>query len=143
MKDTADRDYPAAEHREIFGRLADVLVPRSGSMPAASEVGAAGRGLDRVLASRPDMTSTLRNILDEASLEDPETFVARLEHADSERFAVLLSATVGSYYMSEEVRERLGYSGQITISLHDRADEKLQELVEPVVERGFVYRETS
>lgn len=130
----------SGERRATFARLADVLIPRLGTMPAASEVGAADYWLDRVLESRPDLIGALTRVLDHAQNADPEAAVLRLERDDAEGFATLLTAVAGGYYMSGEVRKRLGYAGQQAIELRTRPGEQLEGLVEPVVERGPIYR---
>lgn len=140
MKDTANRDNLSEEHLRIFTKLADVLIPRTKNMPSASEVDAAGRWLNRVLASRPDLVAALRHILNDASQEAPETFILRLEHELPESFATLLSAVAGSYYMSEEVRERLGYGGQRRLHPDPHHEARIESLVRPVVQRGQIYR---
>ena len=140
MKDSMSRNEPSREHRRIFGRLADVLIPRLGTMPAASEVDIAGYWLDRVLESRPDLTGKLMDVLEEAGDADPQAAILRLERDDPEGFSALISAAAGGYYMSGEVRERLGYAGQRALPTDAPSDEPVVQLVNPVVERGPIYR---
>jgi hypothetical protein len=134
------RNEPSREHRKIFARLADVLIPRHGTMPAASEVDVAGHWLDRVLESRPDLTGRLMEVLDEAGDADPQAAILRLERDDPEGFSTLISAAAGGYYMSGEVREQLGYAGQRALPTDATPDEPIVQLVNPVVERGPIYR---
>ena len=44
-----------SEHRTAFWALADVLIPATDDMPAASQAGSAEKWLDRALAARPDL----------------------------------------------------------------------------------------
>jgi hypothetical protein len=47
------------EQRETFFALADVLIPATTDMPAASEAGSAEKWLGRALAARPDRVPVL------------------------------------------------------------------------------------
>ena len=47
------------EERATFAGLADLLIPRHGRMPAATEVGAHAELLDQVLGHRPDIVDDL------------------------------------------------------------------------------------
>jgi hypothetical protein len=97
--------------------LADQLIPGEDGMPSASEAGATGEWLERVLEARPD-------------LREP---VERLEPD------AVATAVVAAYYFNPEVRERIGYRGQLAIPLGPPDHE---DLLESVVARGPVYRPT-
>jgi hypothetical protein len=97
--------------------LADQLIPGEDGMPSASEAGATGRWLEAVFEARPD-------------LREP---VERLEPD------AVASAIVAAYYMNPEVRERIGYRGQLAVPLGPADHE---ELLGSVVARGPVYRPT-
>ena len=56
-----------SEQRTAFWALADVLIPATDAMPAASEAGSAEKWLDRALAARPDLVAPLAALLDEAA----------------------------------------------------------------------------
>ncbi len=140
MTDRADPNKPSDEHRRTLARLADLLIPRSEEMPAASAVGVATHLLERVLESRPDLADGLTSILEDASGTDPEEAILRLERDDPEGFLTLFTAVAGGYYMSREVRQRLGYAGQQALRPDTR--EHLEALTRPVVERGRIYRMT-
>ncbi len=47
------------QQRATFWALADVLIPATDAMPAASEAGSADKWLDRALAARPDLVPAL------------------------------------------------------------------------------------
>jgi hypothetical protein len=138
MTGRAGRNKPSDEHRRTLARLADLLIPRLGEMPAASSVGVATYLLERVLESRPDLADGLTSILEAARGTDPEEAILRLERDDPEGFRTLFTAVAGGYYMSDEVRQRLGYTGQRALHLDTR--EPLEALTKPVVERGRIYR---
>lgn len=139
MTRSDDRTWPSREDRSTFAALADVLVPRVGDMPSASEVDISGRRLDHVLGSRPDMVESLISTLENARGLHPEEAILRLESEDPENFATLFTAVAGGYYMSEEVRSILGYTGQR--ALNADAEEQLEALTRTQIERGPIYRE--
>ena len=74
-----------------------------------------------------------------AAGKDPEQEVARLKADEPELFEALTTAIAGGYFMSEDVRERLGYPGQQALTLEDDRD---PSLLAPVVERGTIFRPT-
>jgi hypothetical protein len=70
---------------------------------------------------------------------DPAAEVERLKAEEPELFEALTTAIAGGYFMSEDVRERLGYPGQQALELKDDLD---PALLQPVVDRGTIYRPT-
>ena len=66
--------------RTALGMLADVLIPSSGTMPAATAAGVHEKWVDRVLEVRPDLAPRLRTLLNTAQTRDPAG-----ELADSSR----------------------------------------------------------
>jgi hypothetical protein len=137
MSDTA---APAdALDRETLAGLADVLIPAADGMPSASAAGATGALLDEVLRVRDDLREPLRALADEARGADPGREVERLRTQAPERFEALTTAVAGGYFMSPEVRDRLGYAGQQVKPLEDDFD---AELLQPVIDRGTIFRPT-
>jgi hypothetical protein len=122
------------EQRRTLAALADVLIPRSGRMPAAGEVDVAGGLLDGVAASAPRLVLPLAALLDAVRAEPPVAAVAGLRHDDPGALELLLTVVAGAYYTSPEVRSRLGYQGQRALPL--RPDVDLDLLVDPVRQRG-------
>ncbi len=124
--------------------LADVLIPASGGMPSASEAGATGVWLDRVLSARPDLTDELGRIVASAAGQDPAAAVERLARERPGDLDTLLSALAGAYYMSDDVRGRLGYPGQRAIAGDAEGGEPPlgldSPLLGPVRARGPIYR---
>jgi hypothetical protein len=129
----------AAIDRETLAGLADVLIPAADAMPSASEAGATGTLLDEVLRVRGDLEEPLANLTAAAAGKDPVAEVARLEAGEPELFEALTTAIAGGYFMSEDVRERLGYPGQQALELEDDHD---PALLQPVIDRGTIYRPT-
>ena len=140
MTDRAGLNKLSHEHRRTLAILADLLIPHHGEMPAASDVGVTGYLLERVLESRPYLADGLTAILEDARGTDPEETILHLERDDPEGFLALFTAVAGGYYMSGEVRQRLGYAGQQ--ALRPDTGEPLKALTKPVVERGQIYRRT-
>jgi hypothetical protein len=129
----------AAIDRETLAGLADVLIPAADGMPSASEAGATDALLDEVLRVRGDLEEPLASLTAAAAGKDPVAEVARLEAGEPELFEALTTAIAGGYFMSEDVRERLGYPGQEALELEDDHD---PALLQPVIDRGTIYRPT-
>jgi hypothetical protein len=129
----------AAIDRTALAALADVLIPEADGMPSASQAGATGALLDEVLTVRGDLEEPLAALSSAAAGRDPAQEVARLQAEEPERFEALSTAIAGGYFMSAEVRERLGYRGQQALALEDDHD---PALLAPVIERGTIFRPT-
>jgi hypothetical protein len=131
----------AAERETLMG-LADVLVPATGVMPAASEADRSGKWLARALRARPDLTPELQRVLKGARGRPPETEIERLQDADTEGYAALAAIVTGAYYMNIKVRKLIGYPGQKPAPPYpDEADYYLADgLLDPVRTRGRRYR---
>jgi hypothetical protein len=121
-------------NRDHLARLADELIPAESGMPSASQAGAVGEHLDRVLESRPDLEGPLTRI--EGGLDG-------LPERDPEGWAALTAAVTAAYYMNAQVRERIGYEGQLAIPFDpDDADYLEDGLLASVQARGPLYRPT-
>jgi hypothetical protein len=121
-------------NREHLARLADQLIPAESGMPSASEAGAVGDYLDRVLAARPDLEAPLAGI---------DGDLADLPERDPAGWAALTAAITAAYYLNPRVRERIGYEGQRAIPFDpDEADYLEDGLLAGVQARGPVYRPT-
>lgn len=125
--------------RETLAGLADTLIPAGDGMPSASEAGAVHDLLDEVLRVRGDLEEPLRAIAASARGKDPAAEVARIETDEPELFEALTTAIAGGYFLSADVRERLGYPGQQAKKLQDDFD---PELLQPVIDRGTIFRPT-
>ena len=129
----------SAIDRDVLARLADELIPAADGMPAASEAGATGALLDEVLSVRGDLEQPLAELCAAAAGRDPASEVARLQTEAPELFEALTTAIAGGYFMSADVRERLGYPGQEALELEDDHD---PALLQPVIDRGTIFRPT-
>jgi hypothetical protein len=128
--------------REVLAGLADVLIPASASMPAASRAGVTGEWLDAVLAARPDMAEPLVAILSAADGSDPRAVIERLQ-ADG-GFGLLGEVVANAYYMNPTIRARVGYPLQqaVPIDPADGEDAEADALIASVRSRGTIYRPT-
>ena len=111
-------------------------------MPAASQAGVAGRGLDELLASRPDLADDLRSLLDAAAGVDPAEAIRLYQRApDGAAMAILSTVVPGAYYLDPDIRARIGYPGQQAIAIPDPSMDRADEaLLRPVIERGPIHR---
>ena len=125
--------------RDTLVGLADALIPEADGMPSASQAGATGAMLDEVLAVRGDLEEPLAELTAAARGADPAAEVERLKNDDPPLFEALTTAVAGGYFLSPDVRERLGYPGQQAKKLEDDFD---QELLQPVIDRGTIFRPT-
>jgi hypothetical protein len=108
-------DWWDPRRRARFAELADVLIPAEAPMPAASEAGAAGRGLDLVLHSRPDLDGLLRAAVSHPSGRPDQPaaeVVADLAAAGGDMWLALTVAVSAAYYSDPQVRKLIGYPGQ-------------------------------
>lgn len=138
----------SSEHRRVLERIADKMIPSTEEMPAASEVDVAGDQLDVVLRSRPDLAVPLTRALclfdpDEANRgQDISAWLDDLRRDDPEAHEALVTAVLASYYLSDGVKERLGYPGQQPSPVNIGYPRYIEEgLLEAVLEQGVRYRE--
>ncbi len=137
---------PTPAQRRTLARMADELVAQGGDMPAASAAGVAGDLLDRCLAAAPSLLEPLLALLDEApENEAPDggigCFVRQLAESRPDDFAVLSTTVVGAYYLSPEVRKKIGYPGQQPSPLSVAAEPDYLDMLERVYERHPGYRD--
>ena len=128
--------------RAVLAALADQLIPAADGMPSASQAGVAGRWLDEVLRSRPDLGDDLRRVIDENAGRDPAEAIGDLPDRDPAGFAVLAVVVPGAYYMNPDIRALIGYPGQEAIRIDEEAAPDYEEagLLEAVIRRGPIYR---
>ncbi len=130
------------DERATLAGLADVLVPAAHGMPAASEVGAHERWLDRALAARPDLAEPLTALVRAAAGRDPQTEIRRLRDEDEASFGLLLLVVTAAYYSSPRVKRLIGYPGQRANEVFlDQAEHDLRDgVLDPVIARGRRWR---
>lgn len=125
--------------RAGVARVMALLLPGTETLPSATAVAAHDELLDRVLRADPTLTPLVHRAgeLGVMGITRFEELTAQLG-ADTERLVFALQA---AYYMSAEVRERLGYPGQARVPVSLATPDQLcsDELIEPVEARGPIY----
>jgi hypothetical protein len=97
--------------RARLAALADAILPAAEGMPAVADTGTAGKEVDRVLSTRPDLAGELRRVLS-VPFEDAGARLAQLQGAEPEAWQTLIFVALGAYYLDPAVRARIGYAGQ-------------------------------
>ena len=102
--------FDAAERARLV-ELADELIPADVDHPAPSAVGIGAGLLDQVLAARPDLAAALRRALRPGPASAADWCGELAEH-DAEARDALELTVAGGYYLSQAVRDAIGYPGQ-------------------------------
>jgi hypothetical protein len=131
------------ELRQRLAVLADLLLPGSGTMPAAGAVDLAGAGIRQVLASRPDLRAPLEAVVASSSEQDARDFLRCLRSHDPGGWATLTTCVTAGYYMRPPVRQALGYAGQEgrVVTADEFVSWVTDGLLDPVISRGPLVRE--
>lgn len=132
------------EHRATFAGLAELLIPQHGRMPAITALAGYEKLLDRVLAYRPDIVDDLIRGLESARGLGASEAANRMSQKDAGAFNAISLAASACYYMSDEVKELLGYPGQDK-SQYDPDETPVylsNGMIERVMRRGPIYRTT-
>ena len=132
----------SADDRALLAALADILIPAAGGMPSASQAGVAGTGLDHVLAARPDLVAVLADVLGKARGSEPGDVITAIRASDPAAFGVLAEIVPAAYFMNPDVRETIGYAGQIPRSIDPHPDYLDDGLLQSVISRGPIFRPT-
>lgn len=131
-----------ARHR--FAIFADVLLPPTDEMPAASQTSLASTGLDTLATAAPRFAQRLATTLSATSpgAADAIETLEALQRDDPDAYDLIRVAAGAAYYLDARVRERIGYPGQEpTATIPGRDDAYLTEgLLDHVAERGPRYR---
>jgi hypothetical protein len=135
------QDFSTAE-RDRLARFADVILPPTESMPAASDVGVQHALLDRVLGAIPALAPLLHQAVMAVGLEPAQTLADLRAHRPAVFSAVMLAVTAG-YYLSPRVREFIGYHGQEarTIDVHELPAYLEDGSLDRVTARGPLYQD--
>lgn len=126
---------------DLFAAAADLLIPAGSGMPSASQAGVAQTGLRAVLDARPELEPMLTEVLRKARGQTAHEFLTRLKGSDAAGFGALAESVAGAYFMNPEVRAALGYNGQKPLPINEQ-EEIDPRLLEPVLDRGAIYRPT-
>ena len=129
--------------RAQLGALADQLIPAGGGLPSASDAGVAGRYLDEVLGSLPDLREPLQAALRAVDGLEPAAASAVLRE-DPAAWSVLTAIVPAAYFMNPEIRAAIGYPGLEKRPIDEAAepDYLWDGLLDSVIARGPVYRPT-
>lgn len=125
--------------RVWLAAIADLLIPASPVMPAASDVGVATDRLDVVLDVRPDLARGLLRAWSATADIPAEEAVAVVPELDAEGWDAVRLAVAGGYYTHPRVRRLLGYDGQQPRTVQVAEDIDL-DLLDRVIRRGARYR---
>lgn len=128
--------------RAVFGRMAEVMLPGTDTMPSAGRAGVPGPGLDEVLAARPDLIEPLGRALRDLGGSFSLEALAGYLSADEEAYSALTLCVAAAYYLSPEVRDLIGYPGQEARSFdpYEYVAWIDEGLLDPVTERGPIWR---
>ena len=124
--------------RTRLAAVARVLIPAGATMPSADQVGVTSALLDRVLGTVPSLAGTLTAVLDsDRRAEEVAPWLADLRQGDPAAFDALVLAVAGAFYLSAEVRLRLGYDGESSqpVRIDSFPDYVEEGLLEPVLAR--------
>jgi hypothetical protein len=130
------------ERRAVLAGLAETMLPGGSGQPSASEIDLAGRQLDAVLAARPDLHEPLAALLDRLAGVPVAEAIEQVRAVEDDRDLLGL-VVIGGYTMAPAVRESLGYPGQEAkiVNPFDINEVVEDGLLDPVIERGPIYRE--
>jgi hypothetical protein len=144
MPATADGPVPPVlpgDEVATLRAIADHLIPAAHGMPSAAEVLTDAR-LQFVLRSRPDLVQPLRTALRPELGGDVADRLAALAPEPTNLSSLQLTIVAG-YYTDADVRERIGYPGQVAQTLYSwKVPPYIEEgLIDAVVARGPVWRD--
>jgi hypothetical protein len=131
--------YLSATDQEIYGRLADLLIPEGPDMPSATQAEVPSRWIEEALRIRPDLAHDMRLAIEVGSKVTAAEAIAQLHEQHPDVFDSIGTLTAGAYFLNPDIGRRIGYAGQVSIPIRDDVDSYIDMLAN-VVERGQVYR---
>ena len=139
----------ALTDRERAGMLAvaDALVPESPAGPRPSQAADFLPWLDRALAARRDAFESVTSLAGELADVPEDRLLDELKRRSDEgdgAFVLLSGVLAGAYLLMPEVRRAIGYPGQAQRPprFDEAAEQIMDGILDPVIERGPVYRPT-
>jgi hypothetical protein len=102
---------------ERLAGLCAALVPAARGMPAYAEADPGGALLRRAAALLPMHWATLCRHIGALPPAPSAVDILAFEHAKPDAFGLMLELVLAAYYLSPDVRARLGYDGQQAQSL--------------------------
>lgn len=130
-----------AAQMEIYGPLADVLIPESEGMPSATQAEVPTVWINKALEYRPDLLERFLAALETCRGQDPSNALEWLNKNDTSSFDALGVLTSGAYFLNPDIKRKIGYPGQQPVPARDDSDTYL-DLLSVVAERGPIYRPT-
>ncbi len=139
---TAEVESLDADERATLRTVADRLIPAADGMPSAADVLSDDR-LRFVLKARPDLMRPLRAALRADLGDDLQGRLDALERDEPANLGALQLAIVAGYYTDGDVRDRIGYPGQVALTLRSwEVPAYIDEgLIDAVLARGPVWRD--
>jgi hypothetical protein len=132
------------DERAVLAAVADRLIPAAHGMPSAADVVTDER-LRFALHARPDLRDPLRAALRADLGDDARARLDTLGRDEPATLYALQLVIVGAYYTDGGVRERIGYPGQLALTVRSwEYPAYLEEgLIDAVLSRGPVWRDPS
>ncbi|MFE7438982.1 hypothetical protein ACFU7X_00695 [Streptomyces chartreusis] len=132
------------EEIKTLRAIADLLVPPSGSDPAATDDPGFDGCLRIAADARADAFDTITDELAVLRGADPDTIDKHLRELHGKRphvFQPLSAVVAGAWLLLPTVRERIGYPGQRRdpAPFDQSANELSTDILDPVLARGTVY----
>ncbi len=106
---------PADPNR--LAALCAVLVPAGRGMPSYAEADPDGALLRRAAALLPRHWTVLNHRIEDLPPVPSAADIEAFERTEPQVFGLMLEIVLGAYYLSPDVRARLGYDGQQAQSL--------------------------
>jgi hypothetical protein len=133
-----------ADELATLRAVADRLIPAAGGMPSAAEVLSDAR-LRFALNARPDLLGPLHAALRPELGDDVAGRLEALGRDEPATLGALQLVIVASYYTDAQVRDLIGYPGQMALDLRNFGyPAYLDEgLIDAVLARGAVWRDPS
>lgn len=129
---------------KILMVIADTLLPKHKRMPALSDVVGIREAINKVLEYRPDLSNNLEKVIDECdqsefSLQD----LALLFKHNPKGYEALTTVLAASYYQTSEVRNLIGYPGQVakTYDPYEYVKWVQEGLLDDVIAKGPIWRD--
>ncbi|HET9084406.1 MAG TPA: hypothetical protein VFN41_08350 [Candidatus Limnocylindrales bacterium] len=146
MSTVIDDPLTSLEATEVatLRAVADRLIPAAGEMPSGADVLTDAR-LRFVLNARPDLLGPLRAALRPDLGDDVAGRLDALGRDEPATLYALQLVIVGGYYTDSQVRDLIGYPGQMALELRSwEFPAYLEEgLIDAVLARGPVWRDPS
>jgi hypothetical protein len=109
---TTNINILSAVEIETLTLLSDLIIPRHGKLPSASDLGLCELINAETFRIRPDLLDPVRALLSTCTPNPTDLDLQALSTAMPKEFFGLMQVVAGTYYMQPQVKALLGYSGQ-------------------------------